>query len=233
MRTPNCAAVLFDLDGTLIDSAPDLMAAMNRLLDREGRAPVDALAFRAVISKGGHAMLAVAFADLDAHQRELLLPAFLDIYGAHIADNSRAFAGITDVLAALEAAAVPWAVVSNKAEAMVHAVLAAMPWAKTCAAVVGGDTLPVKKPDPAPLRLACAALGVAAEDCVYVGDDERDVLAARACNMKAVAALWGYRGADERPFEWGADAVVAGPLDLLAAAILDRKALDRKATDAD
>src|SRR3546814_1250905 len=94
---------------------------------------------------------------------------------------------------------------------MVRAVLAAMPWAKTCAAVVGGDTLPVKKPDPAPLRLACAALGVVAEACVYVVDDERAVQAARACNMKAVAALWGYRGADERPFDWGADAGAAVP----------------------
>src|SRR3546814_9888900 len=111
-----CAAVLFDLDGTLVDSAPDLMAAMNRLLLREGRAPVDPLAFRAAISKGGHAMLAVAFADLDAHQREPLLPEFLQLYGEHIADNSRAFAGVTDVLTALENAGVPWAVVSNKAE---------------------------------------------------------------------------------------------------------------------
>lgn len=221
-----CAAVLFDLDGTLVDSAPDLMAAMNRLLLREGRAPVNPLAFRAAISKGGHAMLAVAFADLDAHQREQLLPGFIEIYGERIADNSHAFAGVTDVLSALESAGVPWAVVSNKAEAMARAVLAAMPWARHCAAIVGGDTLPVKKPDPAPLRLACAALGVAPEDCVYVGDDERDVLAARACNMKAVAALWGYRGADERPLEWGADAVAATPLDLLAGGMLDRKVDD-------
>jgi phosphoglycolate phosphatase len=226
MKAPNCAAVLFDLDGTLIDSAPDLMAAMNRLLAREGRSEVDPAAFRAVISKGGRAMLAVAFAAHDAEAQERLLPAFLDIYSAHIADHSHAFAGITEVLAVLEAAEVPWAVVSNKAEAMVRAVLAAMPWAGACAAVVGGDTLPVKKPDPAPLRLACAALGVAPEACVYIGDDERDVQAARACNMKAVAALWGYRGADERPIEWGADAVVARPVDLLAAGILDRKAVD-------
>lgn len=226
MRTPNCAAVLFDLDGTLIDSAPDLLAAMNRLVLREGRGEVGPIAFRAAISKGGHAMLAVAFPDCAAEARERLLPAFLELYGEHIADHSHAFAGITDVLAALEAARVPWAVVSNKAEAMVHALLAAMPWATACATVVGGDTLPVKKPDPAPLRLACAALGVAPEACVYVGDDERDVQAARACNMKAVAALWGYRGADEHPFEWGADALVAQPLDLLAAGILDRKSVD-------
>src|SRR3546814_19042039 len=102
----------------------------------------------------GHGMVAVQIADLYAHQREALLPEFLQLYGEHSADNSRAFAGVTDVLTALENAGVPWAVVSNKAEAMVRALLAAMPWAKHCAAIVGGDTLPVKKPDPAPLRLA-------------------------------------------------------------------------------
>lgn len=223
MKAPNCAAVLFDLDGTLVDSAPDLLAAMNRLLLREGRGTVDPIAFRAAVSKGGLAMLAVAFPDHDAEAREQLLPGFLAFYGEHIADNSRAFSGVAEVLAALEAANVPWAVVSNKAEAMVRAVLAAMPWAQACATVVGGDTLPVKKPDPAPLRLACAALGVAPEACVYVGDDARDVQAARACNMKAVAALWGYRGADEQPFAWGADALATRPLDLLAAGLLDRK----------
>ncbi|PIQ38053.1 MAG: phosphoglycolate phosphatase [Lysobacterales bacterium CG17_big_fil_post_rev_8_21_14_2_50_64_11] len=226
MTRPNCAAVLFDLDGTLIDSAPDLMAAMNCLLAREGRAAVDAVAFRAAVSKGGHAMVAVAFADLDGAAQAQRLSGFIERYAAHIAEHSRAFAGITEVLAALEAACVPWAVVSNKAEAMVRALLAAMPWAAACATVVGGDTLPVKKPDPAPLRLACAALGVAPDACVYVGDDERDVLAARACGMKAVAALWGYRGADERPQAWGADALVATPTDLLAVGILDRKIAD-------
>lgn len=222
MTRPNCAAVLFDLDGTLIDSAPDLLAAMNRLLAREGRPAVDAVAFRAAVSKGGHAMLAVAFPDADGAAQAQRLSVFVALYGEHIAEHSRAFAGITEVLAALEAARVPWAVVSNKAEVMARALLAAMPWAASCATVVGGDTLPVKKPDPAPLRLACAAMGVPPEACVYVGDDERDVLAARACGMKAVAALWGYRGVDERPLAWGADALVAAPLGLLAAGIFDR-----------
>lgn len=214
MRKP-CAAVLFDLDGTLVDSAPDLQAAMNRLLAQHARPTVDPTGFRAVVSKGSRAMLAVAFPDRDAAAREALLPEFLALYADDIAGLTRTFDGVPELLALLQAHAVPWAVVTNKPVALARAVLAAMPWADGCATLVGGDTLAVKKPDPAPLRLACATLGVAPEECIYIGDDERDILAARACGMPSVAALWGYRDAGDDPARWGADALAASPRELL------------------
>jgi len=214
------AAVLFDLDGTLLDSAPDLMAAMNGLLARHGRAAVVPTGFRAMVSRGSRAMLAVAFPDLDAAAHERMLPEFLARYAADIAAHSRAFDGIPELLASLQANAVPWAVVTNKPAALARAVLAAMPWAGACATLVGGDTLTVKKPDPAPLRLACATLAVAPSACLYVGDDERDIVAARACGMRSVAALWGYRDAADDPAQWGADALVATPQELLQSGLL-------------
>lgn len=223
MSRPDCAAVLFDLDGTLVDSARDLMAAMNRLLAREGRPSVEPMAFRAVVSKGGRAMLALAFPDLDPGDREALLPDFLDLYGEHIADHTRAFDGIVEVLETLRAQNIPWAVVSNKAEAMVYRLLAHMPWATACAGVIGGDTLSVRKPHPEPLLEACRRLRVAAVDCVYVGDDERDVQAALAAGMKSVVALWGYRAPDERPTEWGAQTLIDLPRALLDPGILVRR----------
>lgn len=223
MSRPDCAAVLFDLDGTLVDSASDLMGAMNRLLVREGRAPVEPAGFRAVVSKGGRAMLAQAFADLDALAREALLPDFLTLYGERIAEHTRAFDGIVEVLDALHVHAIPWAVVSNKAEAMVHRLLARMPWAAACACVIGGDTLPVRKPDPAPLLEACRRMRVAAVDCVYVGDDERDTQAALAAGMTSVVALWGYRDPGERPADWGAHALIEAPRALLDRGVLARQ----------
>lgn len=209
------AAVLFDLDGTLVDSAPDLMAAMNRLLARHARPVVEPVAFRAVVSKGSRAMLAIAFPDIEVAAREALLPEFLALYADDIAGLTRTFEGVPELLALLQAQAVPWAIVTNKPVALAQAVLATMPWADACATLVGGDTLAVKKPDPAPLRLACATLGVQPEQCIYVGDDERDILAARACGMPSVAALWGYRDAGDDPACWGADMLAASPRELL------------------
>lgn len=212
---PLPAAVLFDLDGTLVDSAPDLMAAMNRLLALHGGGAVEPDSFRATVSKGSRAMLKLAFPALDTEARERLLPDFLALYASDVARHSRAFEGVPELLSALQMRGVPWAVVTNKPAALAHAVMAAMPWARGCATLVGGDTLPVKKPDPAPLQLACTTMAVAPATCVYIGDDERDILAARACGMRSVAALWGYRDADEDPSQWGADLLAASPAELL------------------
>lgn len=220
MKPRSVAAVLFDLDGTLLDSAPDLMAAMNRLLAGLHRKPVDPLAFSASVSKGSRAMLAIAFPDLDIAEHERMLPEFLELYRADIATHSRAYPGIPEFLSHLQTRGIPWAIVTNKPEALARAVLAAMSWSIGCATLVGGDTLPVKKPDPEPLRLACRTMAVDPVDCVYVGDDLRDIVAARSCGMRSVVALWGYRDPVDDPNDWRADAMAESPGDLLRAAQL-------------
>lgn len=206
-KTP--AAVLFDLDGTLVDSAPDLAAAANRVLADHQRAPVDYARLRSVVSKGGRAMLAVCFPDLDDPAREALLPVFLRYYGERLADQSRLFDGVEALLAALEARGLRWGIVTNKPEALARGVVAGFGWQARCAVLVGGDTLPTRKPDPAPLLLACRQLEVAPGDAIYVGDDLRDVQAARAAGMPSVAALWGYREDGDDPLRWQADHVAA------------------------
>ena len=212
--------VLFDLDGTLVDSAPDLLAAVNSVLADDGRESIDIATLRPVVSKGARAMLAVAFPDDSSPQRVARVPAMLAHYANAIARHTRPFDGIESLLTRIEGTGKRWGIVTNKSAALAHAVVAAMGWNDRCGAMVGGDTLPVAKPDPAPLLHACALLGVDRSRCVYVGDDERDIQAARAAAMPSVAALWGYRQAHEDPHTWGAQWVIAHPDDLFRALVV-------------
>ena len=211
-------AVLFDLDGTLVDTAPDLCNAVNHVLAGLGRAAVPLARLREVVSKGGRAMLAVALPDLDDAARDALLPPFLARYAEALAVESEPFTGVPALLDALDARGVRWGIVTNKPEALAAGVVAGMGWVARCAVLVGGDTLPRRKPDPAPLHLACERLGIDPARCLYVGDDERDVQAARAAGMPSAAALWGYRLPGEDPLQWGADHAAAVPADLHAIA---------------
>lgn len=197
-------AVLFDLDGTLADTAPDLIAAVNRVVHEESRPPVSESALRPLVSKGGRALLACAFPDLAEDAREALLPRFLAAYAERLAVHTRPFDGIEALLADIEARGWPWGIVTNKPEGLAVGVVAGLGWSTRSKALVGGDTLPVKKPAPEPLWLAASQLGVAPEACLYVGDDARDVEAAHAAGMPSAAALWGYREAHEDPWSWGA-----------------------------
>ena len=214
--------VLFDLDGTLVDSAVDLWAAMNVILGRQGRAAMALSALRPAVSKGGRAMLAAAFPDLDVQAREQHLQPFLDVYAAAVATHSTPFDGIADVLDAIEASGARWGVVSNKPHWLVVPVVESMGWTARSAALYGGDSLPRKKPDPDQLLAAAADNGVAPERCLYVGDDERDIEAARSAGMKSVAALWGYRPDGDDPAAWLADLYCETPGDLLAPGALAR-----------
>ena len=211
-------AVLFDLDGTLVDTAPDLCNAVNHVLAGLGRAAVPLARLREVVSKGGRAMLAVALPDLDDAARDALLPPFLARYAEALAVESEPFTGVPALLDALDARGVRWGIVTNKPEALAAGVVAGMGWVARCAVLVGGDTLPLRKPDPAPLHLACERLGIDPARGLYVGDDERDVQAARAAGMPSAAALWGYRLPGEDPLQWGADHAAAVPADLHAIA---------------
>jgi phosphoglycolate phosphatase len=215
--------VLFDLDGTLVDSAVDLLNAVNVLAEREGHAPTTLGKLRPVVSKGARAMLAITFPDYDEPRREALRQPFLDIYEAAVSQHSTPFEGVEDVLAQVEAGGARWGIVSNKPHYLCVGVVAAMGWSERCAVLLGGDSLPQRKPDPEPLWHACAECGVDAAQAVYVGDDERDIVAARKAGMKSVAALWGYRLDTEVPHSWQADAAVEMPRDLLLPGILEAK----------
>lgn len=212
--------VLFDLDGTLVDSAVDLHAAMCALADGEGREAPPLERFRRVVSKGARAMLALTYPDLDEAAREARLQPFLDHYAGTVEDSPRAYAGIPEVLDWIEASGSRWGIVTNKPEALARRVVACMGWSTRTAILVGGDTLPVKKPDPGTLLHACRVLGFEPATTVYVGDDERDVLAARAAGMPCVAVTWGYREAHESPADWGAERLADHPGELVSAGLL-------------
>jgi len=209
------AAVLFDLDGTLLDSAPDMLATVNAMRAARGIGPMTLEALRPHVSKGARAMTAAAFPDVDAASRESWIAEFLDRYRAELGHHGRPFDGIEDVLAAIERTGARWGIVTNKPEALALALMPLLGWETRCAVLIGGDSLPARKPDPLPLRVAAERLGLGVGDCVYVGDDERDIVAARAAGMRSVVALWGYRLDGDEPAEWQGDVMLDTPRDLL------------------
>jgi N-acetyl-D-muramate 6-phosphate phosphatase len=209
-------AVLFDLDGTLADTAPDLAGALNRLLAEHGRDAVPLERARPVTSSGARGMLRVGFGIDPAHaEYDALRARFLDLYAECICRETRLFDGMPDLLAAIEGRGLPWGVVTNKAERFTFPLLAALGLAARTACVVGGDTTGRIKPHPDPLLHAARALGLAPANCLYVGDDLRDVQAARAAGMPVIAAGYGYLGDEGDPSAWKADAVIAHPLETL------------------
>ncbi|MET0892624.1 MAG: phosphoglycolate phosphatase [Pseudoxanthomonas sp.] len=210
-------AALFDLDGTLLDSAPDMLATANRLLESRGRAPTTLAQLRPHVSKGARAMLGAAFPDLDTAGRESMVPAFLETYLQELGRHSVLFDDVEPMLVALEASGCAWGIVTNKPEYLAREILPQFGWESRCAVLIGGDTLAHKKPHPLPLQIAAERMAMAVADCVYVGDDERDIQAARAAHMPSIAALWGYRQAHEDPEQWGADIVLQSPSALLDA----------------
>lgn len=212
------AGVFFDLDGTLADSARDMHDALAALCRERSLTTPAFEVVRETVSRGARAVLRCAVGH-DENAIDAVLPRFLELYVATGMPHTHAFPGIDALLENLEARGVRWGVVSNKAAALVALVLGKLGYAQRAAAVVGGDTLPQRKPDPAPVLHACALTGSAPAQSVFVGDDPRDILAGRAAGLYTVAAAWGYLdGADPR--DWQPDAVTATPGQL--AALLDR-----------
>ncbi|NII10215.1 phosphoglycolate phosphatase [Oleiagrimonas sp. C23AA] len=207
--------VLFDLDGTLLDSAPDLYAALAAQCAEEGVPAPAFAAVREVVSRGARAMLRVAFVHDEPAAIEARVPRFLALYAEALATHTRIFDGVDTVLAALEARGIAWGVVTNKPEWLARPLLEHLGLASRAACIVGGDTLAVKKPDPAPVLHACELIGLTPAQCVYVGDDARDVIAGHGAGMPAVAVSWGYLDGGD-PHSWNAEAVVDTPQALLA-----------------
>lgn len=207
--------VLFDLDGTLLDSAPDMLATVNRMRERRSRPPMRLAELRPHVSKGARAMSAAAFPDADLAARQDMIPEFLEIYREELGRHGGPFEDVEALLQALEDDGAAWGVVTNKPEYLASEVLRALDWQFRCKVLVGGDTLAERKPHPLPLLHAAQALEAEPGACVYVGDDERDIEAARAAGMPSVVALWGYRLGDDLPQDWGGDVLVDRPGELL------------------
>ena len=213
-RSTPPAAVLFDLDGTLADTAPDLIGALERLRVRLGLPAIDAAPLRNVASRGAAAILERGLPELDEQARDAVRERYLEDYRGRCWDASRPFDGIPELLDALDAAGVPWGVVTNKLEALARPVVDGAGWSARLGCLVGGDTAARPKPSADPVLAACRALGVHPSGAVFVGDDERDVLAGRAAGTGTVAASWGYIPEGIRIADWGADAIAATPAEV-------------------
>ena len=211
-----CRAVLFDLDGTLIDSAPDLAGAANDLRATFGLPALPHDQLRPMVGAGARGMVGAAFgvAPADARFGELR-DAFLARYAQRLLEQTHVFADISPVLRALAEAGLPWGIVTNKAMRYAEPVITGLGLHKRAAVVIAGDSTPHAKPHPEPLREAARRLGVDAADCVYVGDDQRDIVAGRAAGMATLAAAWGYLGQGEPIEAWGADHILQLPAELL------------------
>ena len=208
-------AVLFDLDGTLADTAPDLAAAVNRLRADQGLEPMPLAQLRPFASAGARGLVHAGFGVKPGDDEyDALREAFLEFYRERPCVDTRLFPGIAELLQEFARRAIPWGVVTNKATRFTDRIIATLKLAPAC--VVCGDTTPHLKPHAAPMLLAAEQLALPAKDCVYLGDDLRDIQAARAAGMRAVAVDWGYHHPESGgPEAWNADAVIAHPRDLI------------------
>ena len=209
-------AILFDFDGTLADSAPDLAYALNHMRALRGLSVIPLEALRALSSEGARGMLRRGF-DLHPHHDEYegMRQEYLNIYEANMLRETRLFDGVAQVLDELERRAIPWGIVTNKLERFALPLIDRMGLAKRAGCVIGGDSTGKAKPAPDPLIEAARQVGVNPRHCLYVGDDLRDVQAALAAAMEPVIAMYGYLGNDEPPDAWGASKFIEEPVELL------------------
>lgn len=202
-------AVLFDLDGTLLDTAPDFASVVNRMLAEAGREALPYTAIRGAVSNGSRALVELAFALVEgepgfsAHRERLL-----SLYAANLAVDTVPFPGMDGLIRSLAARGLAWGVVTNKPAWLAEPLLARMPFAPAAGVLVCPEHVRRTKPDPEPLLLACERIGCAPSDAIYVGDHLRDIEAGRAAGMRTVAAAYGYLGPGESAADWGADHVV-------------------------
>ncbi|HMM47907.1 MAG TPA: HAD-IA family hydrolase [Thiobacillaceae bacterium] len=215
-RLENIRTILFDLDGTLIDTAPDLGRALNLQRARHGLPPLADDIIRSQASHGARGLLGVGF---DLHPDDAsfarMREEFLQLYAENICHHSRPFPGILDLLDQLERRGLAWGVVTNKPARFTEPLLSILDLAERAACIVSGDTCPQPKPHPAPMLTAAELCGTAPGECLYLGDAERDIQAARAATMPALVATWGYLNACDDPRSWGAHAEIDHPIETL------------------
>ncbi|MHB1144040.1 MAG: HAD-IA family hydrolase [Thiobacillus sp.] len=216
MKLENIKAVLFDLDGTLVDTAPDLGYALNLQRAAHGLPPLTDAVIRPQASHGARGLLGVGF---DLHPDDArfapMREEFLQLYADNICRHSRPFPGILDLLAELDARGLKWGVVTNKPARFTEPLMSILDLAERAACIVSGDTCPQPKPHPAPMLAAAELCAAAPAQCLYLGDAERDIEAARAAAMPALVAAWGYLDASDEPHTWGAHAQIRHPIETL------------------
>jgi 2-phosphoglycolate phosphatase len=213
----NVRAVLFDLDGTLIDSAPDLGAAADRMRVDRGLPSLPLESYRPMAGAGARGMLGIAFGmSPDAPGYDAMREEFFTNYEAAMTERTVIFEGIPELIASLLELGIAWGVVTNKSMRFTGPLTRQLPLFASAGAVVGGDSTPHAKPHPHPLLEAARRIGVMPQQCVYVGDDERDIVAGKAAGMGTVAATYGYLGSNADVYVWRADAHIANPSELLA-----------------
>ena len=209
-------AVLFDLDGTLIDSAPDLGAAADKMRINRGLPSLPLAHYRPMAGAGARGMLGVAFGIAPGHDDfEAFKEEFFKNYEVCMTERTYVFDGVAELIAQLNLAGLKWGVVTNKSERFTLPLTRAISLFQSAQTIVGGDTTPHAKPHPAPLLEAARQMGIPPEKCLYVGDDERDIVAGRAADMPTVAAAYGYLGATASTQHWKADATISTPIALL------------------
>lgn len=209
------SALLLDLDGTLLDTAPDMGGALNRLREENGLDPLPALIIRPVVSHGSARLVALGFPAAAGDEYEQLRLRFLELYARNLADHTRLFPGAEALLDELDRLELRWGIVTNKPGWLTDPLLEALGIGRRAACVVSGDTLPERKPHPMPLLHAARVLRVSPERCVYAGDAERDIQAGRAAGMTTVVAAYGYISVDDDPLSWQPSGVVTEPTQLL------------------
>jgi N-acetyl-D-muramate 6-phosphate phosphatase len=213
--TSRLGAVLFDLDGTLLDTAPDMVGALNALRVEESAPPLPYETVRSAVSHGAARVVKVGFPEADAETLQKLQQRFLSVYRGTLSRETRLFPGMDTVLEKLAGRRIKLGIVTNKAAWLTDPLLAELGLRRLFACVVSGDTVAERKPHPMPVLHAAALAGVAPSECIYVGDAERDVQAAHAAGMPALVANYGYLRADEDSSLWGGDGYLSRPLDLL------------------
>jgi 2-phosphoglycolate phosphatase len=208
------AAVLFDLDGTFADTAPDLGCAVNAMRSARGLAPVPLADTRRVTSLGARGLLGVGFGIGPEHADYLAMrDEFLRIYESNLCCDTVLFPGMAELIDRLEQRNITWGIVTNKAERFAKPLMQQLGYATRAACIIGGDTTGHMKPHPAPLLAAATAINIAPQSCVYVGDDERDIQAGRAAGMRTVAVRFGYLNGSN-PEKWAADVIVSTPAEI-------------------
>lgn len=209
-------AVLFDLDGTLVDTAPDLAYALNTLLQEQGHSALPYEYIRPVASNGSAGLLGLGFGITTHHpEYKALQQRFLQLYQDNIARETRLFEGMEEVIAQLEKASITWGIVTNKPEFLTEPLVIALGLKNRAACIVSGDTTTHSKPHPAPMLYACELIQRQPEHCLYIGDAKRDIEAGKNANMQTMTARYGYLSNQDNPESWLADAIIDHPSELL------------------